>query len=191
VLGQLGNRIQHALRAFTPRDQKSVKVAAETFRTNPKFDTVTVLTQLGVGEALVSLLDAKGQPSVVERAFIVPPRSQIGPISLEQRQKLLRDSVVTGVYEQLIDRQSAYEHLREATRNSPGQKSAAPVAGGGILSQVISGAVGGISGARVRQSDSIVEAFSKNLTRAIANTAGREIVRGIMESLFGGTRRGR
>jgi DNA helicase HerA-like ATPase len=191
VLGQLGNRIQHALRAFTPRDQKSVKVAAETFRTNPKIDTVTVLTQLGVGEALVSLLDAKGQPSVVERAFIVPPRSQIGPISLEQRQKLLRDSVVTGVYEQLIDRQSAYEHLRDATRNSPGQKSAAPVAGGGILSQVISGAVGGISGARVRQSDSIVEAFSKNLTRTIANTAGREIIRGIMGSLFGGTRRGR
>jgi uncharacterized protein len=191
VLGQLGNRIQHALRAFTPRDQKSVKVAAETFRTNPKIDTVTVLTQLGVGEALVSLLDAKGQPSVVERAFIVPPRSQIGPISPEQRQKLLRDSVVTGVYEQLIDRQSAYEHLRDATRNSPGQKSAAPVAGGGILGQVISGAVGGITGARARQSDSLVEAFSKNLTRTIANTAGREIVRGLMGSLFGGTRRGR
>ncbi len=99
--------------------------------------------------------------------------------------------MVTGVYEQFIDRQSAYEHLRDATRNSPGQKGAAPVAGGGILGQMISGAVGGITGARARQSDSLVEALSKNLTRTIANTAGREIVRGLMGSLFGGTRRGR
>jgi uncharacterized protein len=112
VLGQLGNRIQHALRAFTPRDQKSVKAAAETFRTNPAIDTAVVVTQLAVGEALVSLLDERGQPSVVDRAMIVPPRSQIGPISLQQREQLLRHSIVAGVYEQWIDRESAYEHLR-------------------------------------------------------------------------------
>ena len=191
VLGQLGNRIQHALRAFTPRDQKSVKAAAETFRANPGIDTATVLTELGVGEALVSLLDEKGQPTVVDRAFIVPPRSQIGPISAAQRQELIEHSTVAGVYEQIIDRESAYEHLSTAAKVSPGQRNAPPVAGGGILGQIISGAVGGITGARARQSDTVVQALSKNFTRTIANTAGREIVRGIMGSLFGGTRRGR
>jgi len=191
VLGQLGNRIQHALRAFTPRDQKSVRAAAETFRTNPAIDTAVVVTELGVGEALVSLLDERGQPSVVDRAMIVPPRSQIGPISLEQREQLLRNSIVAGVYEQLIDRESAYEHLRDATRNSPGQKNAAPVPGDGILGQMISGAVDGLAGKRARQSDTLVEALSKNFARTAANTAGREILRGLMGSLFGGTRRGR
>jgi DNA helicase HerA-like ATPase len=191
VLGQLGNRIQHALRAFTPRDQKSVKAAAETFRTNPKIDTGTVVTQLGVGEALVSLLDEKGQPSVVDRAFVVPPRSQIGPISPQQRQELIQHSMVAGVYEQIIDRESAYEHLRAATKSSPSQGNAAPASGGGLLGQIISGAVGGITGARARQGDTVVEALSKNFTRTIANTAGREIVRGLMGSLFGGTRRKR
>jgi uncharacterized protein len=191
VLGQLGNRIQHALRAFTPRDQKAVKAAAETFRTNPKIDTATVVTELGVGEALVSLLDEKGQPSVVDRAFIVPPRSQIGPISPQQRQQLIQHSIVAGVYERFIDRESAYEHLKAATKDSPGQRNAAPVTGGGILGQLITGAVGGISGARARQSDTVVEALSKNLARTIANTAGRELVRGLMGSLFGGTKRKR
>ncbi len=190
VLGQLGNRVQHALRAYTPRDQKSVKAAAETFRPNPAINTVAVLTELGVGEALVSFLDVKGQPAVVDRAFIVPPRSQIGPISPEQRQQLIQHSMVAGVYEQSVDRESAYERLRAATASSPGQKNAAPVSGGGgILGQIISGAVGGISGARARQSDTVVEAVSKNFARSIANTAGRAIVRGLMGSLFGGTRR--
>ena len=191
VLGQLGNRIQHALRAFTPRDQKSVKAAAETFRTNPAIDTAMVVTELGVGEALVSLLDEKGQPSVVDRAFIVPPRSQIGPISIEQRQQLIQHSIVAGVYEQFFDRESAYERLRAATKSSPGQRNAPSVSGNGILGQIVSGAVGGVTGKRARQSDTVVEALSKNLARTIANTAGREIVRGLMGSLFGGTRRGR
>ncbi len=191
VLGQLGNRVQHALRAFTPRDQKSIKAAAETFRANPAIETATVLTELGVGEALVSLLDEKGQPTVVERAFIVPPRSQIGPISAPQRQGLIEHSVVAGVYEQCIDRESAYEHLSAAAKMAPGQRNAPPVSGGGILGEIISGAVGGITGARARQSDTVVQALSKNFTRTIANTAGREIMRGIMGSLFGGARRGR
>ncbi len=191
VLGQLGNRVQHALRAFTPRDQKSVKAAAETFRANPEIQTATVLTELGVGEALVSLLDEKGQPTVVERAFIVPPRSQIGPISAQQRQGLIEHSMVAGVYEQCIDRESAYEHLSAAAKMAPGQRNAPPASGGGILGEIISGAVGGITGARARQSDTVVQALSKNFTRTIANTAGREIMRGIMGSLFGGARRGR
>jgi uncharacterized protein len=191
VLGQLGNRIQHALRAFTPRDQKSVKAAAETFRVNPKIDTATVLTELGVGEALVSLLDEKGQPTVVDRAFIVPPRSQIGPITPEQRQAVIQHSIVAGVYEKFVDRESAYELLRAAAKSSPGQKDVAPLPGGGILGRIVSGAVGAMSGARARQSDTLVEALSKNFTRTIANTAGREIVRGIMGSIFGGTRRKR
>jgi uncharacterized protein len=191
VLGQLGNRIQHALRAFTPRDQKSVKAAAETFRTNPAIDTAMAVTGLGVGEALVSLLDEKGQPAIVDRAFIVPPRSQIGPISIEQRQQLIQHSIVAGVYEQFSDRESAYEHLRAATKSSPGQRNAPSVSGNGILGQIISGAVGGVTGKRARQSDTVVEALSKNFARTIANTAERAIVRGLMGSLFGGTRRGR
>jgi DNA helicase HerA-like ATPase len=191
VLGQLGNRIQHALRAFTPRDQKAVKVAAETFRANPKIDTATVLTELAVGEALVSLLDENGQPSVVDRAFIVPPRSQIGPISTQQRQQLLQQSIVAGVYEKFIDRESAYELLKAATKGSSGQINGAPVTGDGILGQIISGAIGGVTGKRARQSDTVVQALSKNFTRTIANTATHAIVRGLMGSLFGGTKRGR
>ncbi len=167
------------------------KLAAETFRANPKIDTATVLTELGVGEALVSLLDENGQPSVVDRAFIVPPRSQIGPISSQQRQQLIQHSIVAGVYEKFIDRESAYELLKAATKSSSGQINGAPVAGGGILGQIISGAVGGVTGKRARQSDTVVEALSKNFTRTIANTASHAIVRGLMGSLFGGTKRGR
>jgi hypothetical protein len=112
VLGQLGNRVQHALRAFTPLDQKAVKTAAETFRQNPKFDTEEAITQLGVGEALVSFLDEKGIPGIVERAFVLPPHGQIGPITPQQRAGLIASSLVAGVYEKLEDRESAYEILK-------------------------------------------------------------------------------
>src|ERR1700748_1067782 len=111
ILGQLGNRVQHALRAFTPRDQKAVHSAAQTFRTNPKLNVETVITELGVGEALVSFLDEKGTPGIVERAFILPPHSQIGPITPQQRQAAMQDSPVAGVYEKAVDRDSAYERL--------------------------------------------------------------------------------
>jgi len=111
VLGQLGNRVQHALRAFTPRDQKAVKAAASTMRQNPKLDTETAITELGVGEALVSLLDAKGRPNVVERAWVVPPATRIGPITAAERAALLRGSVVAGVYDRAVDRDSAHEIL--------------------------------------------------------------------------------
>jgi len=112
VLGQLGNRVQHALRAYTPRDQKAVKAAAETFRANPAISVETVITELGVGEALVSFLDEKGRPTIVERAFVCPPQSQIGPITPEQRSTLLQTSLVAGVYEKVVDRESAFEKLR-------------------------------------------------------------------------------
>jgi len=112
VLGQLGNRVQHALRAFTPRDQKAVKSAAETFRSNPKLKVEQVITELAVGEALVSFLDEKGTPGVVERALVCPPHSQIGPITPEQRQQIIQNSIVAGVYEKVVDRESAYERLK-------------------------------------------------------------------------------
>src|SRR6185312_253098 len=119
VLGQLGNRVQHALRAFTPRDQKAVKAAAETFRSNPKLDVAEVITQLGVGEALISFLDYKGMPGIVDRALVCPPRGQIGPITLEQRQNLMKSSLVAGVYDQAVDRESAYERLKGRAQQQP------------------------------------------------------------------------
>ncbi len=112
VLGQLGNRVQHALRAFTPKDQKVIKATAENFRQNPEVDVVTALTELGVGEALISFLNPKGQPEIVQRAFVLPPHSQIGPIDAAQRQALMRRSLVAGVYDTLVDRESAYEMLK-------------------------------------------------------------------------------
>jgi hypothetical protein len=111
VLAQLGNRVQHALRAFTPRDQKAVKSAADTMRPNPKLDIAQAITELAVGEALVSFLDEKGRPGVTERVFVLPPRSQIGPISAAQRQALMANSIVAGVYEKSVDRESAYEAI--------------------------------------------------------------------------------
>ncbi|WP_036249857.1 helicase HerA-like domain-containing protein, partial [Methylibium sp. T29] len=112
VLGQLGNRVQHALRAFTPRDQKAVKSAAETMRANPGLDIATAITELAVGEALVSLLDEKGRPGITQRVFVIPPGSQIGPITPQQRQALIAGSLVAGVYEKVVDRESAYEKLK-------------------------------------------------------------------------------
>src|SRR4029079_16956465 len=119
VLGQLGNRVQHALRAFTPRDQKAVKTAADTLRPNPKLKAEKVITELGVGEALVSLLDEKGRPTMVERAFIVPPGSQVGPISAEERSQMMRSSALLAKYEKIVDRESAYEKLTTRAEDKP------------------------------------------------------------------------
>src|SRR5574343_986071 len=125
VLGQLGNRVQHALRAFTPRDQKAVKSAADTMRANPGLDIATAITELAVGEALVSLLDEKGRPGVTQRVFVVPPGSQIGPITPAQRQALIIHSLVAGVYEQVVDRESAHEKLKGRTASAPPAKPGA------------------------------------------------------------------
>ena len=127
ILGQLGNRVQHAVRAFTPKDQKAVKAAAQTFRANPEVNVEQVILELGVGEGLVSFLDEKGTPAMVERALICPPRSQIGPITQEQRQQIMRDSLVAGVYEKVVDRESAYELLKDRAAKAGAAGGSQPV----------------------------------------------------------------
>ncbi len=169
VLGQLGNRVQHALRAFTPRDRKAVKAAAETFRPNPRLDTEQVITELGVGEGLVSTLDRKGRPSPVERALIVPPESRIGPISKAARKRIIDASVLKGVYDKPVDRESAYEILKQKAEQAAElteQEKKSPRRGG-------------------RQRQTPLEAFAKSTLRAIGSSIGRQIARGILGSLFG------
>ncbi|MFN4341246.1 MAG: helicase HerA-like domain-containing protein [Azonexus sp.] len=135
ILGQLGNRVQHALRAFTPRDQKAVQAAAQTMRANPQFDAATAITELGVGEALVSFLDEKGRPNIVERAFIFPPASRLGPLTADERRAIIQASPLLATYGQTIDRESAYEVLRgqtaKTTRPAPGAIPAPPAKPGG------------------------------------------------------------
>lgn len=207
VLAQLGNRVQHALRAFTPRDQKAVKAAASTMRANPKLDIETAITELAVGEALVSFLDDKGRPSVTERLFVLPPGSQIGPITSEQRKTLIANSLVAGVYEKTVDRDSAYEKLKGRAAASPTQpqvqpqstneRTARPQApssvpdapsapantggSGGWLSDVAGGLMRG-SGRK----DSVLETVAKSAARSIGSTVGREIIRGVLGSILGG-----
>jgi hypothetical protein len=183
VLGQLGNRVQHALRAYTPRDQKAVKTAAETLRPNPKFKAEQVITELGVGEALVSFLDEKGRPSVVERALIVPPGSQVGPLTAEERKQLLESSDLYGHYEKTVDRESAYEKLKARTEEaSPAEKaeSSNPV------SDILFGKTGPRGG---RQSQGVLEAATKSAARSIGSELGRQVLRGVLGSILGGKRR--
>jgi len=186
VLGQLGNRVQHALRAFTPRDQKAVKAAAETMRPNPKLDTGKAITELGVGEALVSFLDAKGRPEPVERAFILPPGSRIGPATPEERERVIAGSGLAGTYDKPVDRESAYERLRGRAQAAP-PTGAAPPAGGGWTDSIKDSLGGLISGSG--RKDSIVEAVAKSAARTVGSTIGRELVRGVLGSLLGGRRR--
>jgi DNA helicase HerA-like ATPase len=176
VLGQLGNRVQHALRAFTPRDQKAVKTAAETFRANPAFDAAEAITQLAVGEALVSTLDASGTPRPVERAFVVPPRSRLSPLSPEERRQVIQGSPVAGKYDRAVDRESAFERLSqraaaiepppEAPRRAERPRRPVPGSAGDLLGKVATSAV-----------------------RAAGTQIGREIIRGVLGSIFGGRRR--
>jgi DNA helicase HerA-like ATPase len=199
VLAQLGNRVQHALRAFTPRDQKAVKSAAETLRANPQFSAEAAITELGVGEALVSFLDEKGRPSMVERALILPPSSRIGPLTAAERTAVVAASVLYGHYEAAVDRESAYEKLRSArpaqTGVAPAGKPAAEAApaadGGGLLGSLggmLGGALGGgTQGGRGRQG--VVEAVVKSAARTIGSQLGREIIRGVLGSILGGRRR--
>jgi uncharacterized protein len=179
VLGQLGNRVQHALRAFTPRDQKAVAAAAETFRVNPKVDVATAITELGVGEALVSFLDEKGIPTPVERAFIIPPQSRIGPITDAERAAGVNNSLVSGVYEKRVDRESAYEILKQrasdvAAEQAPKEEEKG-FDWGGVL-----------GGKKTSRSDSILESAAKSTVRAIGSQLGRSIIRGVLGSIFKG-----
>jgi len=193
VLAQLGNRVQHALRAFTPRDQKAVKATAETMRANPKLNIETAITELATGEALVSFLDAKGRPSVTERVFVLPPGSQIGPITDAQRAELIKGSLVAGTYEQMVDRESAYEIL--AGRGGPGAAGAAgkpgdataPADSGllGSVGNVVKEALFGRSGPRGGQYDGMVQTVVKGEMRRM----GRELLRGALGSLLGGKKR--
>ncbi len=186
VLGQLGNRVQHALRAFTPRDQKAVKTAADTFRPNPKLDTATVITQLEVGQALVSFLDSKGTPGIVEQAFVLPPNGQIGPITLEERHSFMANSLIAGVYEQTVDRDSAYEKLKARTQpNAPlAVQPASAVRDGGLLSG-LSGVLMGSVGPRGGRHEGMLEAMAKSGARSIGSQLGGQILRGVLGSIFG------
>ena len=197
VLGQLGNRVQHALRAFTPRDQKAVKSAAETMRGNPKFKTVDAITELCVGEALVSFLDEKGRPGVVERVYVLPPASRIGPITPDERKAVVAASPVAGTYETTVDRESAYEKLKgraaasqpaEALPDAPSGEAGATAAGGGLmggLKDIIFGSTGPRGGRR----EGMIDAMAKTAGRTASSAITREIVRGVLGSLLGGKRR--
>jgi DNA helicase HerA-like ATPase len=192
VLGQLGHRVQHALRAFTQRDQKAVRAAAETFRANPKLDVVSAITELSVGEALVSMLDEKGRPSMVERALVCPPHSQIGPITAEQRQEIIRQSVLYGHYEKSIDRESAYEILKGRTQATPEnhRSGAAPTApNSGARTGWGSGPISGQTERTPRSPwNSVLNAMATSAARAIGSQIGRQILRGVLGSLMGGKR---
>ena len=173
VLGQLGNRVQHALRAFTPRDQKAVRAAAQTFRQNPEIDVESAITELGVGEALMSFLDEKGRPNVVERALIYPPHSQLPPLAPGDRENVIKQSTIYGHYEKAVDRVSAYEMLKA---RAPKVEQPAVQRGSSWQSEA----------------GSLLGAFGKSVARAIGSQVGREIMRGVLGSLFGqSTRRSR
>jgi len=178
VLGQLGNRVQHALRAFTPRDQKAVKSAAETFRINPKVDVATVITELGVGEALVSFLDEKGVPTPVERAFVCPPSSRIGPATDIERSETVKSSNVFGYYEKTVDRESAYESLKGRADQSATEAKAEEGFDWGDMF--------GSSKPSSRSREGVFEAAAKSAARAIGSQLGRQIIRGVLGSILGG-----
>jgi DNA helicase HerA-like ATPase len=210
VLAQLGNRVQHALRAFTPRDQKAVKSAADTMRANPKIgDMATAITELAVGEALISFLDAKGRPSVTERVYVIPPGSQIGPITPEQRKALIAGSLVAGTYEKAVDRESAYEKIKGRTAVSGDAAAASPPAGaagaptptlklpgqtpaaeadGGLMG-MFKDMVMGTTGPRGGKHAGLAEKAASSAVRSMGSAMGREIMRGVLGSLLGGSKR--
>jgi uncharacterized protein len=197
ILGQLGNRVQHALRAYTPRDQKAVKAAAQTMRQNPAIKTEQVISELGVGEALVSFLDERGTPAMVERAWLLPPASRIGPLTAGERDAVLRSSVLHGHYERALDRESAYEKLKAARPETgevaakervgrvPGTGSSPPPASaGGSLSDLIFGSTGPRGGHR----EGMLESASRSAARSIGSGLGRQILRGMLGGILGGRR---
>jgi DNA helicase HerA-like ATPase len=171
VLGQLGNRVQHALRAFTPRDQKAVKAAADTFRSNPKLNVVEAITELMVGEGLVSVLDEKGAPTPVERAWILPPQSRLTPLTLEERQQVVHSSVLQGHYDKIIDRESAYEILQARA----GQAQATAMAEAAAKQRAKDSA----------QTGKMIESMARSAARSVGTQIGRQLSRGVLGTLFG------
>ena len=182
------------LRAFTPRDQKAVKTAAETMRANPEFDAATVITELGVGEALISFLDEKGRPHMVERCFIIAPGSRLGPLSAAERKAAIEGSVIYGHYEEIIDRESAFEKLRGGAAPAGNGGGAAPAAqeeeGGGLLGG-LSSILFGTTGPRGGRHPGLAEQAARSAVRTVGSAIGREIVRGVLGSILGGGSRRR
>ena len=202
MLAQLGNRVQHALRAFTPRDQKAVRAAAETFRPNPKLDTAKVITELGKGEALVSFLEGNGTPSMVERTLICPPAGRLGPVTAAERKSVIARSPIRGKYDQTIDPESAYEILQGRVQGRAGAPEAAPDSGrksaepappppssGGGWTDVLGGILGG--GGRSRRMSTgevVVKQVARSVASQVGTQVGRALVRGLLGSLGGGRR---
>ena len=194
--------MQHALRAFTPRDQKAVKAAASTMRANAKLDVETAITELAVGEALVSFLDAKGRPCVTERAYVLPPGSHIGPITPEQRAQLRAGSLVAGAYDKAVDRESAYEKLKaraeasadvaqQGSGKTKGAQVEAPEAASGGILGGLSDVLFGSTGPRGGRREGLAEAAAKSAIRTMGSTVGREIIRGVLGGILGGGKRRR
>jgi DNA helicase HerA-like ATPase len=195
VLGQLGNRVQHALRAFTPRDQKAVRTAAQTMRQNPAINAEQAIAELAVGEALVSFLDESGTPSVLERAWILPPASRIGPLTPDERRAVIQSSVLAGHYDAAVDRESAYEKLAARTvqrqaegappvvTGLPGQ-TPTPGSRGGTINDLLFGSTGPRGGRR----EGMLESAARSAARSIGSGMGRQILRGMLGGIFGGRR---
>lgn len=186
VLAQLGNRIQHALRAYTPQEQKGVKAAASSFRENPKLKTETVITELGVGEVLISTLDEKGVPTMVERAFVVPPVGHLGPITPEQRTALIANSLVAGQYEKAVDRESAYELLKAKADAMAAQAAQVAEAESAAKQAAAEEKAERAAAGGSRRTDSLTESLGKSVARSVGSTLGRQIVRGVLGSILGG-----
>lgn len=188
VLAQLGNRVQHALRAFTPKDQKAVKATAQTMRTNPALDIEAAITELAVGEALVSFLDDKGRPSITQRVYVLPPGSRIGPIEDAQRRRLLADSLVAGVYETAVDRESAYEVLLARAAQAPAATNGIannPAAASDGMMGGLNEFLFGSTGPRGRKKDGLVQSLVKSTARSMTQQLGRQLLRGVLGSLTG------
>ena len=193
VLGQLGNRVQHALRAFTPRDQKAVKTAAQTMRANPAFNTEQAIQELGTGEALISFLDEKGSPSIVQKCSVIAPGSRLGPVTSDEQDKLIKQSIFYGRYEKAIDRESAYELLTGRVEKSAADnaktskekttavKTSKPVNADKGIGQEMRDFVFGSTGPRGGKKDGLVQTAAKSAAR----TVGNNIARGLLGSLIG------
>ena len=176
VLGQLGNRVQHALRAFTPRDQKAVRSAASTFRPNPKLDVKAAITELGVGEALVSMLDEKGRPGIVRRALIAPPESRLGAITAQERQQVMQHSLLAGHYEAAVDRESAYERLKERREEIAAQQAPPPPSRSSAPPREVESPL-------LEAAGDVLGALAKSAARSIGSSLGRQIMRGLFGSM--------
>ncbi|GJE58850.1 helicase HerA-like domain-containing protein [Methylobacterium trifolii] len=192
VLGQLGNRVQHALRAFTPRDQRAVKAAAETFRQNPGFDVASAITELAVGEALVSFLEPKGTPSIVERALIAPPQGRVGPLTPAERADLIAKSPLRGKYDEAVDNESAYEMLAKRKNLDAAPAEAAQASGGG-LGGLLGGIMGSVFGSPAPQGKggrrppkSLAEQVVSNAARSMARSVGTQVGNAILRNVLGG-----